>query len=241
MQRSTAPNTTETAMSSRPRLSALWLAPLFLLAGCETLQRVPQVDLVPAQPVRYVQPAAPAAAPTGSLFQAATYRPGFEDPRARLPGDAVTIQITERVTASQTNSSSIERSGEVSSGISAFPFLNAGTLGRLNAGAQSDNSFSGDGATQSNNTFSGSITATVQEVLPNGHLLVVGEKQTGVNANVDVLRFSGTIDPRFIRPGNVVSSTQVANARIESRSRGQQGEVMSMGWLARFFLTVLPF
>ena len=87
----------------------------------------------------------------------------------------------------------------------------------------------------------GSITATVQEVLPNGHLVVVGEKQTGVNANVDVLRFSGTIDPRHIRPGNVVASTQVANARIESRNRGAQGEAMSIGWLARFFLSVIPF
>ena len=70
---------------------------------------------------------------------------------------------------------------------------------------------------------------------------MVGEKQIGVNANVDVLRFSGTVDPRHIRPGNVVPSTQVANARIESRNRGAQGEAMSIGWLARFFLSVLPF
>jgi flagellar L-ring protein FlgH len=39
----------------------------------------------------------------------------------------------------------------------------------------------------------------------------------------------------------VVASTQVANARIESRGRGAQGEALSIGWLARFFLTVLPF
>ena len=81
----------------------------------------------------------------------------------------------------------------------------------------------------------------MQDVLTNGHLLVVGEKQTGVNSNVDVMRYSGTIDPRHIRPGNVVASTQVANARIESVSRGAQGEAMSIGWLARFFLSVLPF
>ena len=129
----------------------------------------------------------------------------------------------------------------MSAGVSAFPLLNSSTLGKLDVGAQSGNSFSGDGKSAANNTFSGTITATVQEVLPNGHLLVVGEKQTGVNANVDVMRFSGTIDPRHIRPGNVVASTQVANARIESASRGAQGEAMSIGWLARFFLSVLPF
>lgn len=215
-----------------------------LASGCETLQNQPKVELQPAQPVRYVQSdsAAPAAAPSGSLFRAASYRPGFEDPRARLPGDIVTIQITERVSASQSSSASIERSADASASINAIPlFGGSGPWNKANLGAQSDNSFSGDGSTSSNNTFTGSITATVQDVLPNGHLVVVGEKQIGVNANVDVLRFSGTIDPRHIRPGNVVPSTQVANARIESRNRGAQGEAMSIGWLARFFLSVLPF
>jgi len=210
-----------------------------LLGACETMQ--PKVELAPAQPVRYAQPASAPAAPSGSLFQAASYRPGFEDPRARLPGDLVTVQIVERVTASQSSSASIDRSGQISGSISALPLLKGSSLGKLDIGAQSDNGFAGDGKTQANNTFTGSITATVQEVLPNGHLVVVGEKQTGVNANVDVLRFSGTIDPRHIRPGNVVASTQVANARIESRNRGAQGEAMSIGWLARFFLSVIPF
>ncbi len=228
---------------------ALTLLLALLATGCETLQRTPQVDLVPAAPVRYVQqvpvPVAPAATatPTGGLFQAASYRPAFEDPRARLPGDTLTIQITERVSASQSSSASIDRTGSAAAGVSAIPFINPGSslLGKLDVGANSSNKFAGDGSTQSANTFSGSITTTVQEVLPNGHLLVVGEKQIGVNQNVDVLRFSGTVDPKQIRPGNVVASTQVANARIESRGRGAQGEALSIGWLARFFLTVLPF
>jgi hypothetical protein len=56
-------------------------------------------------------------------------------------------------------------------------------------------------------------------VLPNGHLVVAGEKQIGVNQNVDVLRFSGTIDPRMLQPGSIINSTQVANVRVESRGR----------------------
>jgi flagellar L-ring protein precursor FlgH len=210
-----------------------------LLAGCESMQ--PKVEIAPTRPVEYAQTPQAQGVPSGSLFRPATYRPGFEDARARLPGDIVTIQITERVTASQNSSASIDRSADVSAGITAFPFLKGPTLGKLDVGASSDNKFSGDGKNQANNTFNGSITATVQEVLPNGHLLVVGEKQIGVNANVDVMRFSGTIDPRTIRPGNVVASTQVANARIESRNRGAQGDAMVIGWLARFFLSVIPF
>ena len=78
-------------------------------------------------------------------------------------------------------------------------------------------------------------------MLPNGHLVVTGQKQIGVNQNVDVLRFSGTVDPRAVQPGSVVASTQVANARIESKGRGAQQEAQTIGWLSRFFLTVLPF
>ena len=208
------------------------------------MQRTPKVDVVPVRPVNFDAPTATArSAPArnGSLFQVASYRPAFEDPRARMPGDNLTIQITEKITASQKSSSSIDRTSNASAGISAFPFLSAGTLGKLDLGAQSSNKFAGDGATESANTFSGSITATVLDVLPNGHLLVAGEKQIGVNQNVDVLRFSGTVDPKQIQPGNVVASTQVANARIESRGRGAQGEALSIGWLARFFLSVIPF
>ncbi|MDO9437972.1 flagellar basal body L-ring protein FlgH [Hydrogenophaga sp.] len=234
---------------SLPSLVAVLMLAV-LASGCETLQRTPKVDLVTPQPVQYVQQQAPAMAapavtlaPSGSLFQAVSYRPAFEDPRARLPGDILTIQIVERISATQKSSSSVDRNASASAGVSALPFVNpaASLLGKLNLGADSSNSFEGSGATENANNFTGSITTTVQEVLPNGNLVVVGEKQIGVNQNVDVLRFSGTVDPRQIRPGNVVASSQVANVRVESRGRGQQNEALSIGWLARFFLTVLPF
>ena len=87
---------------------------------------------------------------------------------------------------------------------------------------------------------SGTITVLVTGVLPNGHLLIQGEKQIGVNANVDVLRFSGQVDPRAIQPGNSVPSAQIANVRVEHRSRGQQADAQVMGLLSRFFLSVMP-
>ena len=80
----------------------------------------------------------------------------------------------------------------------------------------------------------------VTGVLPNGHLLIAGEKQIGVNHNVDVLRFSGQVDPRMIQTGNVVASAQIANVRVEQRGRGAQAEAQGIGWLSRFFINVLP-
>lgn len=209
------------------------------LTGCMTKP----VDVVPVRPINYVQTATPAQT-GGSLFSAARYRPAFEDPRARLPGDTLTIQITEKVSASQSSSANINRSGSASGSVSAIPGIVAKELTRdrnFNLGGESGNEFAGKGDNANENEFSGVITVTVQEVLPNGHLLVAGEKQIGINSNVDVLKFSGTIDPRHIRPGNTVASTQVANARIESRGRGAVDEALSIGWLGRFFLNVFPF
>ncbi len=131
--------------------------------------------------------------------------------------------------------------GEVDAAVTALPGINAAkALRRAEAKGSSSNTFSGKGATESVNNFSGTITAVVTAVLPNGHLLIAGEKQIGVNANVDVLRFSGQVDPRNIQAGNSVPSAQIANVRLAQRSVGQQGEAQSMAWLSRFFLNVLP-
>ena len=229
--------------TNRPAAWCLSGLVALLATGCASLSQIPDVDLAKA-PEKIDYPQARATAPeplSGSLYNATSFRPGFEDHRARLVGDTITVQITERLSASQQSSSNVSRESELGASVSAFPFLKESSLGRLNAGASSNNSFTGDGATQATNTFSGNITAVVTDVLPNGHLLVVGEKQIGVNQNVDVLQFSGTVDPRTIRPGNTVQSTQVANVRVLSRGRGAQADAQTFGWLSRFFLTLLPF
>ena len=211
-----------------------------LLAGCETIPKPVKVDFAEARPAPLPMVAAPRPA-SGSLFQAVSYRPAFEDPRARTIGDTITIQIVENVTASQVSKSTSNRTTSMDAGISAAPLISAMDIANLKVGAASTNDFSGKGGTESANTFAGTITATVVEVLPNGHMIVTGEKQVGVNQNVDVLRFSGTVDPKTVQPGNVVSSNKVANARMESRGRGAQAEAQTVGLLTRFFFSFLPF
>ena len=210
-----------------------------LLSGCGTLYQTPHVEVAKALPAK-AQPVAMPPAANGSIFQSTQYRPLFEDHRARLVGDTLTVQIVEKVSASQKSTSSIDKAGTVSSSITALPLLKVSALTRANAAATSGNSFSGKGSTENTHDFSGVITSVVTEVLPNGHLIVTGEKQIGVNQNVDVLRFSGQVDPRAIQLGNSVASAQIANVRIEHRGRGAQAEAQGIGWLARFFLNVLP-
>lgn len=213
------------------------------LAGClASVQNYlyPRVEMADTRPSPPPPPpaAAPAPAPTGSLFSAATYRPLFEDHRARLVGDTLTVQITEKVTATAKSTSTVDKTGSVDAGISAFPGVKSIT--RAGAAGTGSNTFEGKGTTESSNDFTGTITVVVREVMPNGHLLVAGEKQIGVNNSVDLLRFSGQLDPRSIQAGNTVPSTQIANVRLEQRGRGAQADAQVMGWLGRVFLSVLP-
>jgi flagellar L-ring protein precursor FlgH len=225
------------------RRSAL-AAVVSLCAACAPLpQKVvvdfaePKVTPAPATPVNALRKPA-----TGSLFNTSNYRPAFEDSRARLLGDIVTIQIVESLAASQVTASTVNRNTSSDTSITPpLPGIIGVDLLNLNMAAKTNNDFSGKGGTTAANTFTGSITTTVIDVLPNGNLVVAGEKQIGVNQNVDVMRFSGTVDPRLLQPNNIISSTQVANVRVESKGRGAQGEAQTVGWLSRFFLSFNPF
>lgn len=238
-----------------------WL-PLLLavggLGGCQhisqSLYPVPKVEFAtgtapalppggaPALPAAtpVAQAAAPAPVATGSIYQAAQYRPLFEDHRARLVGDTLTVQIVEKVSATQKATSTLDKSGTVTGSVTALPLISNKALARATANGTSNNAFEGKGTTENSNDFSGTITALVTGVLPNGHLMIAGEKQIGVNHNVDVLRFTGQVDPRAIQPGNTVPSAQVANVRVEHRGRGAMADAQGIGWLARFFLNLLP-
>jgi flagellar L-ring protein precursor FlgH len=210
--------------------------------GCSSLPQTVSVDFPETTQTKPVVAAPVAQAPaSGSLFLKASYRPAFEDQRARMVGDVMTIHIIERVKASQVSNSTAKRNTSGSTTVGALPFLGGQDLVRLNTSTSSKNEFAGDGATANDNSFEGYITVTVVEALPNGHLKVAGDKQIGLNQNVDVMRFSGTIDPRLIQPGNLINSTQVANARMESKGRGAQAEAQTVGWLTRFFFSFLPF
>ncbi len=222
-----------------PHLAGACASVLLLLTGCATPYPVPEVSVAPGADTRPLPVAVPAIN-NGAIYQVAQYRPLFEDHRARLVGDVVNVQIVEKVSASQKSTSSINKSGSVDAGLTALPLLKATALTRASATGSSANDFQGKGSTENTNDFSGTITAVVTEVLPNGHLVIAGEKQIGVNQNVDVLRFSGQVDPRSIQPGNTVASAQIANVRVEHRGRGAQADAQGIGWIGRFFLNVLP-
>lgn len=209
-----------------------------LLAGCN-MNPVKVHEPTSVRP----QPVPQASARNGAIFNdSASFRPLFEDRRARYVGDTLVIQLNEKLQASRKNSTNTSRAGDVSFDV---PKITGGLPGKGFQGtgvtASSSNTFAGKGDAAADNVFTGTIAVTVVEVLPNGNLLVSGEKQIGLSHNSETLRFSGVVNPTTIVSGNTVSSAQVADARIDYKGSGSIDEAQVMGFLARFFLTLLPF
>ncbi|MFJ3045085.1 flagellar basal body L-ring protein FlgH [Herbaspirillum chlorophenolicum] len=206
----------------------------FAVAGCNTVPESIVKGPMTARP----QPASYAPATSGAIFQSAVYRPLLEDRRARLVGDTLTIVINEKTSAGKTAGSSASKTGTVAS---PAPTIFGTTIKELSASGTSSNTFEDKGAISSSNTFTGTIGVTVTEVLPNGNLVVSGEKQVALDKGVEYVRFSGTVSPDNIQTGNTVSSTVVSDAKVEYRTNTRVDMAEFMSSLGRFFFSVSPF
>ena len=209
-----------------------------VLAGC--VSTIPPTSIhqpMTARPeTRLTQPPA-----NGAIYQPGFARPLFEDRRARYVGDTLTIQLIEKTQASKKSSSSAERDHSIDLSVPTIVGVPGKGAQGMAVKADDQNKFSGKGDSAANNDFTGTITVTVIEVLPNNNLLVSGEKQVAINQGEEFIRFSGVVNPNTVSIANTVQSTQVADARIEYKANGYIDSAQVMGWLGRFFLTFLPF
>lgn len=210
---------------------------LLVVAGCA---QIPRASVVGEQEQINIADRPPPT-PNGSIYQARRgYQPLFEDRRPRAVGDILTIVLDEEVSASKNSESNADRDGSASLEFGALPDA-LETLAEYGFEVDGESDFSGGGGSQANNTFTGTITVSVLEVMNNGNLRVRGEKQIAINQGTEFIRFSGVVNPRTVSGQNTVPSTQVADARIEYVGDGYINEAQHMGWLQRFFLNVSPF
>lgn len=224
------------------RKSLYLLILIFVVSGCAIKPSTTIHQPATTRPI----PQSAAAELSGGIFQTVSsapanrYTPLFEDRRARGLGDTIIVTLNERTNASKSSGSNVDRSGNIDFSVPTIVGLPLGFLRGTTVEADSNNTFDGSGASSSNNDFTGTISVTVIEVMPNGNLLVSGEKLIGINQGQEFIRLSGIVNPINVI-NNTISSVQVADARIEYRANGYIDEAQTMGWLSRFFLNVSPF
>lgn len=180
----------------------------------------------------------------GSIYQPNKAMLLFEEPIASHVGDALKINIAENLTSSNNANTTSNRTSTISeSGPGALSSM-GGLLKEIfdySGKASGSSSLKGVGQVSNANQISGSLMVSVTDILPNGYMAVAGEKAVANSGNTTLLRFSGIVSKRDIKVGNVVSSNDVGDARIEQIVNGVASEVASRTDAQRFFAGLINF
>lgn len=225
-------------MTQMIRGSMVALAAAFALAGCVTPPAEPDYSATWPEP----PPAAEQA--NGAIYQVGHDVALFENSVARRVGDTLTVRLNENTNASKKSSTSTSKSTSVAlpgPTIAGRPVTVNGTE-ILNAGIDNSSSFDGEGGSSQSNRLVGDITVTVAQRLPNGNLLIRGQKWITINQGREYVRIQGVVRPIDISPDNTISSLKVADAQIAYGGKGVVADAAAPGLLARFFnVPWLPF
>ncbi|HUO95024.1 MAG TPA: flagellar basal body L-ring protein FlgH [Steroidobacteraceae bacterium] len=226
-------------MTRFPVLRPLIVLAALALGGCGTdllkAEKLPPAAEGPAY--RAAQAAAPAT--DGSIYSATRSVAFFEDPRGHRVGDVITIRLQEAFNASKTASTQTQKDNSTTLSAPSF----AGKL-PLNGDTSlaAKRAFTGNGTATQQNALTGSITAVVTEVLPNGNLLISGERALQLNQGEEFVRVQGVVRVVDVQADNSVTSDRIADARISYNGKGVIDQSNRQGWLARFFNSpITPF
>jgi flagellar L-ring protein precursor FlgH len=180
---------------------------------------------------------APPVRTDGAIYDAHWDVRLFEDLKARRIGDLLTIELEESTSASKSAKTSTKKTQETEIApptVLGRPVTVHGTQ-ILDTSLSASRDFDGQGDSSQSNRLFGNITVTVVDRLPNGNLVVQGEKQLGLNQGEETIVVSGIVRVADIGPSNVVPSYKLADARISYKGQGFVADSNRMGWLARFF------
>lgn len=216
------------------RTAILGMLLMLMLSACNSIQTKPNYS--DYAPVRPVMPQ-PTPIANGAIFQDQGSAYIFEDNKARRVGDILTIILTEKTQATKSATTNTKKEDTTDTGLPSI-FGRGVTIGGANVlsnNIESTQEFKGEGDSSQSNALNGTISVMVTEVLPNGNLLVRGQKRLTLNQGDEYIQISGIVRQLDISMSNTVPSTLVADSKITYSGHGAVADSNQMGWLARFF------
>lgn len=230
------------------------------LTGCATADQLAAVGQAPAlsaienpvsqpgyRPVRMPMPApAYVSQKNNSLWRSGS-RAFFKDQRARRVGDILTVEVNITDSAKLENKTERKRTGSEGMNVTSlfglentlFSLNDVGGAAKVDLG--STGSASGEGSVDRKETLTTSIAAVINQVLPNGNLVIEGRQEVRVNFEVRELIVAGIVRPEDITAQNTISSKKIAEARISYGGRGQLSSVQQPRYGQQFLDILLPF
>ncbi len=178
----------------------------------------------------------------------------YADDTARNVGDLLTIKIDEKSSLSRDTDRDMNKDTSRSANMAGT--LNLGDIAGRNVASKSAHTFDFaklDFASNSSNKFQGGskvsadrsitdyITVTVEDVLPNGNLLVVGKRMRTIIGETQMLQISGVVRPNDIAFDNTINSSKVADFHLVWTTDSAEKNFTNPGWLGRIANFMNPF
>ena len=175
--------------------------------------------------------------PTGSLFKVNYVNNIYSDSKAHRVGDIISVILSESTQAQKNAKTELKKENSATlDPIIGFGGTAVNFKGNpVQFGFNQASDFSGDSKTNQGNSLSGHISVHVLRVLPNGNLMIRGEKWMSLNNGDEYIRLTGVIRAQDIGSGNTIISSKIANARIQYAGTGTFADTQEQGWLSSFF------
>ena len=175
--------------------------------------------------------------PTGSLFKENYVNNIYSDSKAHRIGDIISVILDENTQAKKNAKTELKKESNTVLdpviGLGGVPVTINGQA--LQFGINQNTKFKGDSKADQGNSLSGNISVHVLRVLPNGNLMIRGEKWITLNNGDEYIRLTGVIRGKDINSNNTILSTKIANARIQYAGTGTFADINEQGWLTKFF------
>ena len=221
-------------------------------AGCSTPVGSLNAADVGDDPTQLYKPQTATARKDGSLWPVEHDKNGlFADAKASKVGDIVTISIVETASASRqaatktskqsTQGMSMSNIFGMGSSMGISDFLGSGQPFDPSLTTSNNNSFNGAGSTSRTENLTATMTAVITEVMPSGNLRIEGSREVMVNNERQTLRLMGVIRPNDIGYNNTISSSLIADAKIDYVGKGVISDKQKVGWGTRILDHIWPF
>ncbi len=175
--------------------------------------------------------------PTGSLFKQNYLNNIYSDSKAHRVGDIISVILSEKTQANKNAKTELKK--ETDTQLQPIVGLGGNNVtvngNSLRLGLTQSSDFKGDSKADQGNSLSGNISVHVLRVLPNGNLMIRGEKWLTLNNGDEYIRLTGVIRSKDISASNTIYSNKIANARIQYAGTGAFSDVQEQGWLSQFF------
>ena len=180
---------------------------------------------------------------TGAIYVGRQSDSWFGKSRSFQVGDVITVLLNESSQATRTQNGAVSResSNDALAGLQQYGPAHVGSFMKgINVlGGKVSNK--GTGAADQQASLTGSVAVAVVEVMPNGNLVLRGEKQLALTEGTEIIQVAGIIRPDDVSPSNTVHSKRLANAHIAYRGTGDLAYATRAGWGTSAVLKLWPF